>query len=446
MRKLGWLLVSTLGSVPVHGQVANVEYELRAGAAYSDNLERVRIDPTETAIAVAGARVRGARDEGRLQYALAGEADYLEYLDSDLAGELIGSVFAEASYDILPQSVRWEMNGSFTQIREDLLRAAAPDNREDVVNLSTGPNFRARFGDAFEAELRARYSIATFSERDLGSDTAAAQLVLGRRFSARSIVGLGASIADVRYDSTLSLGSVDFERTEVFARFQTQGARTQVQADIGYSKAEGANVDDSGAMARVEATRRLSPFISGFARFVQEYPTSDASVFVPFDATGGGAAGDGSILTATPRVARTAELGLRLDRPRTTGELAFVSARETDLLGTVGNRRFDTARLTATRVLTPRSSATLFGSWSEEDLGGLSDSADEFTAGASFNVTFGRNLGLDLRVEYRERNSPIVLSEFSEISAGLFLRWGRLSAQGRGPSVTPTALLQPGNP
>lgn len=446
MRKLGWLLLPALGSLPAFGQVANLDYELRAGAAYSDNIERLRTDPTETAIAVVGARVRGAREEGRLQYELAGDADYLEYLDSELQGELVGSVFGNATYDILPQSVQWEMAGSFSQIRADLVRAAAPGNREDVVNLSTGPNFRARFGDAFEAELQARYSIATFSERDLDSDTAAAQLVLGRRLSERSLVGFGVSFADVGYDSTLSLGSVDFQRTEVFARFRAEGARTELQADIGYSQAEGANVDDSGAMLRVEATRRLTPFISGFARYVQEYPTSEASVFLPFDATGGGAAGDGSILTATPRVAKLAEVGLRLDRPRTTGEVAVTSSRETDLANVVGNRSFDTARISITRAFTPRASGTLFGFWSEEDLIIVAGSADEFAAGVSFNATFGRNLGLDLRVEYRERNSPIVPSEFSEISVGLFLRWGRIGAGGRGPTVTPTAFLQRGNP
>jgi hypothetical protein len=223
---------------------------------------------------------------------------------------------------------------------------------------------------------------------------------------------------------------------------RAEGARTEIQADIGYSQAEGANVDDSGAMVRLQATRRLTPFISGFARYVQEYPTSEASVFVPFDATGGGTVGDTSILTAAPRVAKNAEIGLRLDRPRTAAELAFAVRRETDLVGILGERSFDTARISVTRSMTPRSRATLFASFSQEDVAVLPGSSDELAAGGELSFTFGRNLGLDLRVEYRDRTSPLPAAEFTELSAGVFLRWGRIAAGGRGPSVTPTAFLQ----
>jgi hypothetical protein len=446
MRKLNWLLAAALVALPAGAQAANFEYELRVGAAYSNNVERTAVDEIETAAAVVGMRLRGAREEGRLQYSLAGDANYLEYLDSEVPGEVIGSLFAESSYEILPQSFLWQLDGSFNQVREDLLRSAAPGNRDNVLSLSTGPNLRARFGDAFEAELQARYSIADFSERDFDSETLGAQLLLGRRFSERSVIGLGASFADVTYDSALGLGSIDFERTEIFARVRAEGARTQIQADIGYSQAEGANVDDSGAMIRLEATRRLTPFISGFARYVQEYPTSEAAAFVPFDATGGGTSADASILTAAPRVAKTAEIGLRLNRPRTSAELAFNSNRETSLVGGLGDRSFETARLSVTRSMTPRSRATLFAFWSQEDLDLLSENADELGVGGELGFTFGRNLGVDLRLEHRQRDSSVPAFEFSEMSIGLFLRWGRVTPGGRVLSVTPTAFLQRGNP
>jgi hypothetical protein len=446
MRRFSWLLAPALVALPVGVQAASFEYEVRAGAAYSDNVERTAVDEIETAAAVVGLRVRGAREEGRLQYSLAGDASYLEYLDSEVPGEVIGSLFAESSYEILPQSFVWQLDGSFNQVRQDLLRAAAPGNRDDVLSLSTGPNLRARFGDAFEAELQARYAIADFSERDFDSDTLGAQLLLGRRFSERSVIGLGASFADVTYDSAIGLGSIDFQRTEVFARVRAEGARTEIQADVGYAQAEGANVDDSGAMIRLEATRRLTPFISGFVRYTQEYPTSEAAAFVPFDATGGGASGDASILTAAPRVAKSADIGLRLSRPRTSAELAFNANRETGLVGALGDRSFETARFSVTRSMTPRSRATVFAFWSQEDLGLVSESADELGIGGELSFTFGRHLGLDLRLEHRERDSALPASEFSEVSVGLFLRWGRISAGGRGPTVTPTALLHRGNP
>jgi hypothetical protein len=312
--------------------------------------------------------------------------------------------------------------------------------------LSTGPTLTARFGDAVEARLDARYSVSDYSERAFDSDTASAVLVLGRRFSERSILGVGASFADVSYDSPLGLASIDFERTEAFLRLRMQGARTEIEADVGYAKAEGTSLDEDGAMLRVRATRRLTPFVSGFLAYTQEYPTSEAPAYVPFDATGGGEGGDPSVLTATPRIAKNAEVGLRLDRPRTTAELAFARRRETDLVGAFGERSFDEVRANVTRALTPRSRAALFARFSQEEVPGFAFDADETSAGAELSLTFGRNLGLDLRLEHRDRSSPLPAAEYSELSAGLFLRWGRITGGGGAATVTPTAFLQRRSP
>lgn len=445
MRRVSGFLVAACSAIAAPVSAVDLGYELSAGAAYSNNLERSSVNEIETAIAVAGLRVRGARDEGRLQYAVAGDASYLEYLDSDVSGEVIGSAFANSAYDILPGTFRWELDGSFAQIREDLLRAAAPGNRDSVVNLSTGPTLRARFGEGFEAEWQARYAIAQFSEQEFDSSTVGTQLVLGRRLSERSNIGVGASFADVTYDSASGLGSVDFERREVFVRVRGEGARTSIQADIGYAEAKGANLEDGGALVRLEATRRLSPFVSAFAVYAREYPTSEAAVFIPFDATGGREVGDSSILTATPRLATNAEFGFRLARPRTNAELAFGTRRETDLVGTLGQRSFDTARVSITRALTPRASATAFGFWSREELDLVPGAADELGGGAALSFTFGRNVGIDLRVDYRDRESPLPGFDFSEASAGVFLRWGRIMPGVAAPASGTTALLQVGN-
>lgn len=446
MAKHAWWAGALLVAACNAAAGAELEYELRAGVAYSDNVLRVPVDETDTAAALAGLRLRGAKESGRLQYELSGDVSYLEYFDSAVDGELLGEAYAESSYEILPQAFSWNLDGSFRQSRESLLRPAAPGNRDDIFSASTGPTLRARIGDAFEAEFDARYALATYSDRDFDNDTVGAQLVLARALSGRSLIGFGGSFSDVSYESNFSGQSLDFERTEVFMRFRAEGVRTGIEVDAGYSKVEGASVEDSGLMLRLEATRRLTPFISGFLAFTQEYPQSEAPAFTPYGATEGAEGVDASVISGGPRIARGGDAGLRLERPRTRAEFAFARREEVDLLGVFGDRSFDQLRLQVSRSLTPRSQITGFASHSRESLAGAGIDADETSGGLELSLTFGRNLGLDLRLQHAERSSDDPAGEFSELSAGLFLRWGRVAAGGRGPSVTPTAFLQRGNP
>lgn len=441
-----WCLGSVLLIASATTLAADLEYELRTGVAYSNNVLRVPVDDTDSAAGLAGLRVRGAKESGRFQYELSGDVSYLEYFESTIDGELLGEAYAESSYEILPQNLSWNLDGAFRQARETLLRPAAPGNRDDIFSASTGPTLRARFGDALQAELDARYAIATYSERDFDNDTVGAQLVLARALSGRSLVGVGASFSDVTYESDLGGQSLDFERTEAFVRFRAQGVRTEIEVDAGYAKVDGASVEDSGFMMRLEATRRLTPFISGFLSYTQEYPQSEAPTFTPFGATEGAEGGDASVVSGGPRIARSGDIGLRLERPRTRAELGFSKRKESDLLGLFGDRSSDQFRLRVSRALTPRSQLAAFAGHSRESLSGAGVDANETSGGLELSLTFGRNLGLDLRVAHAERSSDDPAGEYSELSAGLFLRWGRVTPGGRGPSVTPTAFLQRANP
>lgn len=423
---LGGLLALML-AIPAQAQTVDLEYELRAGGAYSDNVERTASNEIDSFAAVLGARVRGGKDTGRLQFALSSDVAYYEYLDSAVDGELVGSAFAESSYEFVPDTFSWELDGSFAQIRESLLRPAGPGNRDDVLTFSTGPTVSGRFGDAFEAQLEGRYTTSTYSNRDFDNDTLGARLVVGRRLSARSLVGVGVAFDDVTYDSQLGLGSFDFERREAFVRFQAEAARTSLSIDAGYAQVEGANVDDSGPMVRLEATRQLSPFISGFLAYTQQYPTSDAPALVPADALDREVLGDGSILTAAPRVAKSGEIGLRLNRPRTFAELAYAQTRETGLIVASGDRSLDSFRASVGRNFSPRSNGQIFALLTTEDLPVLTADADELSVGAELSLTFGRNLGLDFRVEYRDREGATALDTYTEIGAGVFLRYGRIA-------------------
>ena len=443
MSAIGWRAMVLMSGAIVAGSsmAAEVEYEVRGGLQYSNNVLRTATDEIDTSAGVVGLRLQGGRKTGRLQFGVAGDVAYNDYFESGVDSEVVGNMFADASYQFVPDAFRWDFDGSFVQIRETLLRPTAPGNRDDVLTLSTGPTLQLRFGDGFEAQIEGRFTRADYSERAFDSDTLGARLIVGRSLSERSLIGVGASFDNVTYDSQQGLGSIDFDRREAFVRLQTSGARTTLSLDAGIAEAQGDQVDDRGLLARLEATRRLTPFITGFVSYVQEYPTSEASALTPADAVDGGEIGDGSILTAAPRVAKRAEAGLRLERPRTSAQFSYTYTRETGLLLATGDRAVDGLRLNFTRALTPRSRAGVFAAYTKEDVGASSLSVDEKSYGAELSLTFGRNLGLDIRLEQRDRSGDVAADGYSELTGGIFLRYGRITGSAGGGSVTPTAYL-----
>jgi hypothetical protein len=433
---LGALVGVSLGCAAI-GHAAEIDYMFSAGVGYSDNVERTATDEIGTGAAIVGVELLGRRPAGRFRYDLAGDVAYYEYFDSAVEGLTLGSMAARGSYDIVPEAFAWRAEASYDQIRSSLLRPAAPSNLDDVITLSTGPTLRARFGDAFDAMLEGRFTRTDFSDRAFDSDTIGATLVLGRSMSARSLVGIGASFDDVTYESQIGLADADFERREAFIRFRAAGMRTSLELDGGYAEVSGTNIDDSGPMLRVRATRRLTPFISGFLSYTQEFPTSEDAIFSADPSFAGSVSTDASVLTAAPRDAKSAGLGLALTRPRTFGELAYFRRRETALVSGFGNREYDNVIARVTRVFTPRTSAGLIAEFSKEQLSGAAVDTDEYSIGGHFTLNFGRSLGLEIRVESRDRDGRLFADRYSELSGGVFLRYGRMPPGSRTRVVDP---------
>lgn len=418
---------------------AELDYGLLAGASYSDNVARTAADEEASGAAVAGFDLRGERTTGRLLYDVFADVEYRDYFEDNVESQEFGRAIAQGSYAFVPETFVWRLYGSFDQVREDLLRPAAPDNLEDVITFSTGPQLTVSFADAFEAQAEAHYTMASYSERDIDTTTAGAVLTLGRRLSERTYLGLGASHDDVSYDVARGRIAPDYERREYFLRFNTEGARTTLDADVGYTQLTGVGVDDDSPMARARLTRRLTPYVSGFVGYTREFPTSADSAFTPEPAQGD-LIEDSSIVSAAPRENESAELGLVMTRQRTSAMLVFVRRSEKTLGPLSQEREFDDLTASFNRMITTRSSFGLYGIYTKEDLDDVvvgpllvrvNGEAKETVFGANLELALGRSLGLEFRVEHRERDSDLGVGTYKELSGGLFLRYGSARRQAR---------------
>jgi hypothetical protein len=399
-------------------QAEGFEFGLRAGGNYSDNVQRVPTGETSSASGIVGVDFSGERETGRLLYDVFGNLEYQHFFDDEVDAETYGQMYATSSYAIVPESFVWGLSGSFDQTRSNLLRPVAPENLDDVITLSTGPQWTMRFGKSLESTLEGHYIVADYSERPFDSDTAGGSLVFGRRQGATRFIGFGGSFDQVDYDDD-TLASQDFERREVFVRVNAQGARTTLDVDAGYSEVEGDTFDDDGPMFRVNATRELTGSLSAFLRFNQLFPTSGGATFSPDSPPQLGT--DSSVLTGGPRKIRDTGAGLQLRARRTDASLSFVLREEEDLETSV-QRDFEVITASGTYSFAPRASFSLYVRFSDEDVVGVD--SEEQTYGGRLNFQIGRLTSLSLRIENRSRDSDVPEGEYEENLAGLFLRYG----------------------
>lgn len=419
-RQFRFLMAASAIAFAGQAGAAEAEFALRAGVTHSDNIERLPEGQERgTRSAVAGLELSSASSTGRLQHDVAADLSYHEYLNLDLDSELLGSATLSGSYQFLPERLLWNASLAYDQIREDILRPLAAGNRESQVAFSTGPSLRTRIGGVVDTQIDAHYARLAYSDRPSDNETIGGRVLLGRRPSPRSLFALGYSFDDVSYISSGTPAALDYERQEMFARVELEGVRTVLDVEAGYAEVSGSLVDDGGALVRAQLERRMTPSLTGFVGYVREYPTSEESVVVD----SGGESGDPTQLTSSPRINTRIEAGVRLVRPRSRASLVYAHRKESALLAGPGSRSYDELRVSVTRAFSPRSSGTLFAAATREDVSLAADEADERSVGLALEYTFGRALGLDFRVEYRDRNGATALDTYDELSAGLFLRY-----------------------
>lgn len=397
---------------------AEAEYVLRAGLAHSDNIERLPEGQERgTRSATAGFELQGRKETGRFRYEADADLTWYDYLNLDVASELLGNAALAGSYQFSPERFSWGASLNYDQVREDILRPQAVGNRERQLRFSTGPKFLARFGSAMEGQLDVDYSRLDYSERPFDNETIGARATIGRRGSERSLLALGYAYDDVSYVSSGVASDYDYKRQEAFARAELEGVRTRIDVEAGYSKVSGDLVDDGGALLRATLNRRMTPSLTGSLAYVREYPTSDETL------TQAGASPDSSTLTGAPRRTTRMEAGLRFERPRSTAALMFTRSEEGALVGGAGTRDYDALSASISRRFTPRARGGLHASITREDVSLAAERSDEMLIGADFGLLFGRAMGIDLRVDYRDRDGAAG-TDYSEFSAGLYFRYG----------------------
>ena len=227
------LLAAALGvHIAAPAQAARIDYTIDAGVEHDDNVRLAPDDPDAQRILRAGLGVLVTQDGSAVQAAVAGRADYRDF-QGGIDDGVEGMLSAYLNWVVLQDRLSFTVQDELELQAIDRYAADAPDNRQQVNVVSAGPNLLFGLG-RLDGRLEARWVDTRADVTDeFDSTRIGAALRLGREIDDRSRLGFNAQWTDVDYDHPLL--ARDHERTDVYARFERQQARTDYAIDAGYS-------------------------------------------------------------------------------------------------------------------------------------------------------------------------------------------------------------------
>ena len=251
-----------------------LDWTLRAGVGYSDNLGRDASGAIDSAFYAVGGTLTFARQQGRVDSNVSMDLDWVDYDATGFDSQVWGNLNGNLRYALVPERLVWLFQNDFGQGTRDPFQSLSPDNAENMNYFSTGPELTLRFGDALGALVDAGYSNVWFQDSPNSSDRYEGGLSLFRDFSAASRAYVRGTYQDVQFDSGAT--APDFDQTDVLAGYTNSGSRTRLLVEAGYNTLSTENDTQSGPLLRVELSRDLTPTIDGSLRAGQEFKTPRA--------------------------------------------------------------------------------------------------------------------------------------------------------------------------
>jgi len=282
--KLHMLLPIICAIFSEHSVGAELEYEIRAGAYYSDNVRKADIMQQEETIGLIGLQLDASHESRRVEANLLSDLEYRDYLDDSFDSENIGSVNADVLFKISPDTLSWVVENYYGTLQSDPFRANTPDNRENINVFSTGPDLTLRLPrGAFR--ISGRYESRYFEVSDIDNDVLGGTVSLVRIFSPNRSVSLNVSADRVEFDDTTV--NSDFDRQTAYLGFNSQNSRGSIVVNLGINEIHDFGEVSRGTLVGISWSRNITARSSFSLGYDQRF--SDAGdIFKRFQAPGRG--------------------------------------------------------------------------------------------------------------------------------------------------------------
>ena len=404
---------------------AELDYRVSAGVASSDNVRRSRDNEIDETIGIGQLQLSLDQRTNRVRADVFTDLAYYDYLDDTYESEVVGNVYADTAFSLVPDRFIWSASDQFGQVLIDPLQPSTAENRENINYFSTGPDFIVGASWPVRLQFGGRYSQTEYEDSPLDMTSTAAQLALVRKTSEQSSISLNGRIEQIEYKEE-SLNA-DFDQLEAYLHYQTAGARTNLSVDAGFAQLR-RDFDDekeNGALLDVEMSRRLSGSSTLQLGFGRRFSTA-AGAFIAEQGIGDGGIGGGTgSQTANPFTRDHATVGWVFRRNRTGLYVDLAWAKRTY----EGVSALDQSTLTlATRYsrdLSPRATLGLGVAYGKADYEPPAADNDDLTFQTTFNWRLTRNVSLEARYDLVDRSSTAALTEYRENRFWLTIGYGQ---------------------
>ncbi|MEL7310250.1 MAG: hypothetical protein AAFN07_01955 [Pseudomonadota bacterium] len=226
------VLASGLAAAPGRADV-DVAYELSAGVANTNNINRSAEDGLDETAAIAGVALDIDADTRSINGTIDLDVEHRVYTKDTNDDETLGSLNANFQFDLIDRILTWQIADSFGQVLNDIFAPDNPQNREDVNVFSTGPIVSLPLNATNQIRVSAFYRDVSFEDSPQNNNGLNGELSYVRNLSANRTLSLNASSATTDFDREID---PDFDRQAATVTFASRTSRSSLDVELGYNR------------------------------------------------------------------------------------------------------------------------------------------------------------------------------------------------------------------
>lgn len=404
---------------------ATLEYQLSGGGGYSDNIRRVPVNEESEGIASAGLQFSLDQRSSRLTADLVGNFAYNDYLDDTFDDEVIGNFAGQARFAFVPERFEWLLADNFGQVLSDPFLPATPENRENINYLTTGPDLLFAFGSQMQLRLAGRYSMTTYEDSEVDSDSTLGEIELSRALSSASSIGLVGRMQSIEFNERQL--NADYDQSEAFVNYSVEGSRTLLTVQAGYTTIErdASGGSDSGPLFRLNMTRRLTAATTAGLYVAREFSSAGSDFASTQSGQAIGLDTAPGRQTVEPFTRESAGLNWSFRHNRT----------DLSLSGSWEDRTYDnqpsldetltSGRVEVRREMSPVMSLILDGGYVRSAFEQGDGDYTEASGGLTFSWRLSSRVSLNATYDHFDRNSDRPTGDYVENRYWLYIGYGR---------------------
>jgi len=428
-------VLATLACMSVRpSHAAEPGYEIQVGVGESDNIERLPSGGTDETIATE--EVDFAWHEKRPWFDADVDADvsHVDFLQHTYPDEFIGNFIGSSKVNFVPEVFSWDFADNFGQTPLNPLAPITPDNRENINYFSTGPVLSLPLAQELKLVLMGEYGRVDYEDGLSPLDNNRMTGTVGLLHQMSRDTNISVNVRDERVDFQNDLINPDYNRQEAFARFDTKGSRTELGVDLGYGRLLMSGADEGTYVARLDITRRVSPYSTVGLSFGHDY-SDGADSFVLLQAANGANLNTPTALqTGAPFLITYASLAWNFERERTTTSLTASYFKDQYQLDSGLNNDVVLGSIRIARQVSPLLQVALGEYVDREHFTTGGDTATEADTGLQVTWRAGRSISVFFSYYLAKGFSDLEIGKFTENRVWLSIGYGRAAEVAPGPA------------